>query len=460
MNLGKKIITLIGIFTLVYFLVTTTAIADGCYFSEEYFRLNEPLQKAVIYWNGETEIMILSSSVRADNLTDFAWIVPIISTTIPNVTAGNISLFEDLVRYFLKPSPRNPYSIFSTDNNKMNNVTVIEIKEIDIYDIIIIKASNTTDLTDWLLENNFKIPEESYDILEGYVNQDNCYFVINKIDLKNRFRDVIEDLENGTKPSDIPNYKNYSDTLFDLRNGMSTPLEFKFTPPEPYYPLTISSFSKGYGSIQIYVIAECPVTDKNHILTLDKCKSISDKLKEKIGLHIPIEKAYYVTRLTYRGKLSKLSNDAVFKYFPLKNPEKPISIHTNSDIEFVIAEHHIWGLVKNLNIIEIQYRFDDEKSWKVANGTYIWSIDLNPLNLDDGKHTVYFRVLKYGFSPENMLPFNYSKITSYNFLTQNGIVVENMESFEQGFIYTGLFLSGMVILALVSIAIINHKIKF
>lgn len=462
MKLGKKIITIIGILTLVYTLVASNAIADGCYFSEEYWHLNEPLQKAEIYWNGTTEIMILSSSVRAGNLTDFAWIVPIISTTVPNVTAGNISLFEELVKYFIdSDSQSHNIRVIFSEKDGNGNITVIEIKEIDIYDIIILKASNTTDLTDWLLENNFKVPEEAYGILEEYVNTEDCYFVINKIDLKNRFKDVVEELENGTHIDDIPGYWDYYRAKSELRDGISTPLKFEFTPLEPYYPLTISSFSEGSGSIEIYVVADYPVTDKNHILTLDKCKSISDELKEKLSLHFPVEKVSYVTRLTYRGKLSELSNDAVFTYFPVINPEKPISIHTTSDFEIVIAEHHIWGIGKSKNIIEIQYRFDDEDTWKIVNGTKLWSIDLGPLSFNDGKHTIHFRVLRFGYSKNySMMPFHHSNVFSFDFLTMDGKVVESIEPLEQGFNSTGLFLSGIVIVAMTAIALISRKTKF
>jgi len=242
MKLGKKIVTIFGILTLVNTLIASTAISDGCYFSEEYWHLNEPLQKAIIYWNGTTEILILSSSVRAINLTNIAWIVPIISTTMPNVTTGNISIFKDLVEYFKNSGYGDPYiRILYGDKDGENNVTILEIKEIDIYDITILKATNTSDLIDWLLENNLKVPEEAYDILEEYVNSENCYFVINKLDLKNRFKDVIEALENGTPRYEIPNYNNYSEAVWDLRNGMATPLKFEFTPLEPYYPLLISS---------------------------------------------------------------------------------------------------------------------------------------------------------------------------------------------------------------------------
>ena len=74
--------------------------ADGWHPSQEFLHLYEPAQKAVINWDGITEIMILSSAVRTENLTNITWVVPIISTTKPKISAGNMSVFEELVQNF------------------------------------------------------------------------------------------------------------------------------------------------------------------------------------------------------------------------------------------------------------------------------------------------------------------------------------------------------------------------
>lgn len=175
--------------------IIPTVSADGWHPSEEYLHLYEPAQKAVIYWNGYSETLILSSAVRSETLTNIAWVVPIISTTKPEVSSGNMSLFEELVEFFDPFYYWYPYFREKDRDSVINgNVTVIEIKEIDIYDVIIIKAENTSDLIDWLEENNLKVPEEAYDVIDKYVKTENCYFVINKIDLKNRFKDILEQL--------------------------------------------------------------------------------------------------------------------------------------------------------------------------------------------------------------------------------------------------------------------------
>jgi hypothetical protein len=190
----KKIrkIEIFTIITLVFSILAPGVLADGWHPSEEYLHLYEPAQKAVIYWGDGTQILYLSSAARSENITNLAWVVPIISTTVPTITAGNMSIFEKLVDYF-KPDYYPHYAWFQTlDGRENGNVTIIEIKEIDIYDIMVVQATNASDLLDFLKENNLQIPDNAEEVINHYIKQDNCYFVVNKIDLKNRFKDVIE----------------------------------------------------------------------------------------------------------------------------------------------------------------------------------------------------------------------------------------------------------------------------
>src|SRR4030042_5378527 len=194
-----KIALMAGIMMLVTSTLMPMSSADGMHISDIELHMYEPYQKAVIYWSGMTETMILSSAVRSDNFPDIAWVVPIISTTMPNVTAGNMSIFEELVNYMRSydywPYRLNIAGIYSTSDFAEHGVILLESKEVDIYDIVILKADNASDLINWLLENNFKVPPEAEDILERYVSMDNCYFVVNKIDLNNKHKEVLDQIE-------------------------------------------------------------------------------------------------------------------------------------------------------------------------------------------------------------------------------------------------------------------------
>ena len=207
MKLKKTIGELVCILTLLISAIPIVT-SDGCHFSDEYYHLYEPYQKAAIYWDGTMETLILASACQSDNLTDIAWVVPILSTTQPNVTVGNISIFNDLVNYFDVFNERFiSDGIFSFASlGSKNSVVVLEVKEIDIYDVTILKANSASDLVNWLLENNFKVPKEATNVFKKYVNSENCYFIVNKLDLKNKYKDVVSLIENETIKIDFRTY--------------------------------------------------------------------------------------------------------------------------------------------------------------------------------------------------------------------------------------------------------------
>jgi hypothetical protein len=560
----KKMAVLAGLMMLVTSIVIPLVAADGWHPSDEYLHLYEPYQKAVIYWDGWTETLILSSAVKSDNLTDIAWVVPILSTTMPNVTAGNMSIFEDLVDYF-KTHYYWHYDRWYLDVTHYGNnsgITVLEAKEVDIYDVIILKATNASDLIDWLIDNDFKVPEEATSVIERYVTTGDCYFVVNKIDLKNRYKEVIELIESGKITVDLTQYvyplhssglferfkqvhaiqiicnqnfygiwtwiKDYQpnflrdlyfteeeyaalvnefatdnqefidamnalqripedfesiitnstikdtfealyellseklDPIYEyyqmrqnLKDGMATPLQFKFTPLQPYYPLTISSLNAGYGVIEVYVIAEHPSTDENKVLTVEECKEVDRDLREKLAQHFSVTKADFVTRLSYHGQLDELNDDAEFIFYPLSKPEHPIFMDITSTLENLTAKVQLTGIAwdPDEDVIEVQYRFDDETTWKVADGTTHWSLMVDTETLTDGNHTLQVRVLRN----DGMSPF-YSEIYVFTFSTQNTKVSSRVTAQALSINPTATLVAGLVVVSLVAVAVISRKI--
>jgi hypothetical protein len=491
----KGIIFIILSFVFSYVLLTSLAYADGIHISDSELHLYEPLQKAVVSWDGKTETMILSSAVQSNEIANFAWLVPIQSSSKPTVTAGNISIFEDLVNYFTPPSDQGTLG---------KGVNVIETKEIGIYDITILNGTSSAEIVKWLNENSYQVPDEAKPILDKYIAKGNFYLVVNKIDLRNKydneisfinsiesgkyanytflngmfFNQLVEALASGadsgsnvdklavyiygalssstiyyphqylndydfvqyhgneyfflnksyifdffsknlefivqssnlssvpgwswtdatysffenntanainnspgiycnvgdpggdvaliysnpaiTKSAvslgscyyfndqnkklmqeEIPKYfqsymkirdeinKSWNDfellakshnadlgkmkelkaTLDDLKIGMGTPLQLQFQPIQPYYPLEISSLSNGGGRIEVYVLTDTPVVDKNNILIANENKTVSPDLAKNLNLG----NAKFVTRLSFYGNLNNLTSDAQFE---------------------------------------------------------------------------------------------------------------------------------------------------
>jgi len=350
--------------------------ADGIYFSDEDLHLNMPDQKAVVSWDGQVETMIISSSVRSGGISNIAWVIPLESSVKPEVTESNMEVFKELTRYlaksFLNYGEEEKNSTWESDA-----VEVLETKKIDIFDIAVLKADNSSALINWLNGNGYKFSESFEPMFDKYVSKGNLYFVAVKIDLKNRFsREIAEvndmfdrlaenrkkfssdkkiyhfigfitqsnDLEwrlsqlccTGMHGITVPElikivlntdvsfekYRPLQKALNNLKSGASVPLEFKFKPSQPYYPLQISSLASSGITVDVYVIDAYPVEDANGILKVGRSKSISQELVDSLANYIRLSKGQYVTRLSYSGSAAGLSSDAVFKKKTSNSNEK------------------------------------------------------------------------------------------------------------------------------------------
>lgn len=332
-------------FVLIMCIFTVPSVfADGCMVSDSYLHLNEPYQKAVIVWDRETgtETMVLSAAVKSRDIGNFAWIVPIQSCEKPEVYESNITVFEHLVDYFaVYPRYKSLVLGMEAVPTVDSGVVVIESKELDVYDITILQATDSTDLIDWLNENGYQIPDEAENMFQRYINKGDYYFIANKIDLSNKYAEEIEEIEDlyarfggkdesatstiydkiyyierqSTSYAGRNKYADLKTTVRDLQSGIGTPIKFVFKPKEMYFPLEITSLNSGYTKIEVYVISNAPVIDKNEILNHDKTKQMSTALKKKLQDELDVQSINcdYVTRLTYYDDVKYLREDAVFQ---------------------------------------------------------------------------------------------------------------------------------------------------
>ena len=72
-------------------------------------------------------------------------------------------------------------------------IEVVETKELDLYDVTVLKASDPDDLQDWLNAHGFQLPADAPSVLAHYTN-DAFYFLAVRIDLLNRHQDDVERL--------------------------------------------------------------------------------------------------------------------------------------------------------------------------------------------------------------------------------------------------------------------------
>lgn len=187
--------------------------ADGFHVSGADYHLQEPTQKAIIYWNDSTEYMHLSSAVKSSEIQNFAWIVPILSLKKPIVTKGDISLFKDMIQLFDGATLNiSTGSGFGGMIKAADGISILESKEIDIFDITILQAKNSSTLFQWLITNGYKVDKTIKPILDKYIETKKCYFVINKIDLLNKYSNEVKVI-NRRYDQRAKSFKTISDSL-------------------------------------------------------------------------------------------------------------------------------------------------------------------------------------------------------------------------------------------------------
>ncbi|MBN1941322.1 MAG: DUF2330 domain-containing protein [Candidatus Diapherotrites archaeon] len=352
----------IAIFMLVF---SATVFADGCIIPDYdyYGDILAPEQKAVIYWDGTKEQLILSTKISLDDVSNFAWVVPIQSNTKPEVEEADEEIFFELAELFSRDKETG-YDRLLPPLGGMESghqgVEVIETKKIDVYDIAILAATDSTALLNWLNENNFSFPEEKKNVLEYYVTLANnykpYYFVANKVNLSNKYPDlavseqdrecakslvlsvneeviydpyIVRDLEGFIQYLiyDLE-YEECENTDFDavfvltqLGVGISTPLKYTFTPDEPTYPMHMTSVNPGSTQATVFLIGEKCFDDKEKYLSFDAALE-----NQGFAQGHGFEKGKCITQTSFNGETAKLLHDSFFKetdYAP-SNPDKSL----------------------------------------------------------------------------------------------------------------------------------------
>lgn len=333
-------------------LIPSSVFADGGVFLDYYrYAVYLPEQKAAIFWDGTNETLILSTKIRSEDLTNMAWVVPIPSKTKPEIEEGDIQVFYQLADIFTEYKGKGggpsfhplfmvPFglclvgsftsALIYISRKRMvflflfiffalmsvvsfvlsvmytgaltftfmgdGGVEPIEIKKVDFYDVATLKATNATALVGWLNGNGYSVPESAVPILQDYCDKEDLYFIANKINLEDRYNSTYE----------------RSKILYELRDGIATPLKITFQPDEPFYPMKISSINDGRTEISVFVISPSPVEDTSLILRPFNARG--DYVFPKHARLLGEEYAdYYVTYLRYHGDLEDLTADSIFE---------------------------------------------------------------------------------------------------------------------------------------------------
>lgn len=216
----KKIFAIVGLFALIFCCFSVVR-ADGGIMPPPNRWVQETQQKAAIVYEDGLETMVLSMQFQGE-LTDFGWVIPVPAK--PSVEKSSSYLFfslAELTKNYDKSGLLPASSQLGMLKSETKPVEIIEKKEVGIYDVTTLAASDANALAIWLAKNGFNYPSNKAYILQDYV-QDQWYYVAVKI--------------RAEEAQDIQ-------TSQALKEGQATPLKLSFKTDKIVYPLKISSIT-------------------------------------------------------------------------------------------------------------------------------------------------------------------------------------------------------------------------
>ncbi len=271
-------ITRLATVILLVILATSCAYADGIFIkgqgaildpASQAHDISEPSQKALIIHYKGMEELILQVSYKGD-ASDFAWLVP--TPSRPEVTKVTEPVFHELhtatapkVKYWFDADDKLQHGSrkFGIASDTLAGgpgfppgVQVLEEKQVGAYDIAVLKATVADDLLQWLKRNRYQVTPEIGPVLGDYIKRG---WVFTAMRVHTGYQSKA-----GQR----------------LAEGTLQSLAFKFSSPEPVYPLTVSSLNKGSTELLLYVITnhrveepllktECCLSYENAYLELD-----------------------------------------------------------------------------------------------------------------------------------------------------------------------------------------------
>jgi len=210
------------------------ALADGCLMpSEQSWQqrreralINEPEQKAVVFFSRGTEQLIISPSYEGPSAS-FAWVVPVPARPKVEILKG--AIFHELSK-LTEPKPpvlKGPAPMAAGVSPETKSVKVLERKTVGAYDVSVLEATDGQALMKWLKANKYHLPDKAADPIKGYVKQ-GWTFVASRIRV----------------PANAKG----------LHTGTLAPIRLTFRAERPVYPLKLSSANPDTFMLLVYLV--------------------------------------------------------------------------------------------------------------------------------------------------------------------------------------------------------------
>lgn len=220
---------------LIFFLLLSISLfADrGSIPFDPYVKVFEPTQRAMIAWNGEEEILLLTTNMRASDSTEVLEVLPLPNE--PVVKKGDLETFRKAT-YLINKKIRGQNILLSKRNGGKERISkpaageITFHKKIGAHDISVAHVLNKDGFIRWVEKHldslgvkNPEIPEGLKDVVDEYLEEKFTWFVF----------DVVS-LDKEIKTNDAIQYRFRTDFLF--------------------YPVKIMNTEEGYTSMELLIL--------------------------------------------------------------------------------------------------------------------------------------------------------------------------------------------------------------
>ncbi len=194
----------------------------------------EPNQRAMIAWNGEEEILLLSTDMYASGKTDVLEVIPLPSE--PTVKKGDTEVFKKAIKLINKktiPPPMHAFDKVATEDISRQPAGEITFhKKIGSHDVSVAHVIDGDGFIDWVEEylrstgiENPIIPGGLKDVVMEYIEDGFKWFVFDVISL-------------------------------DEETVTNEAIQYRFKTDYLYYPLKITRTEKDYTVIDLLILTQ------------------------------------------------------------------------------------------------------------------------------------------------------------------------------------------------------------
>lgn len=293
-------VLLILLFLLAFSLPLQPVSADRGLITHPYASLEESGQTAIVAWNGQEEVLILSTDVKSAQSATVLEILPLPSTPT-KVAEGSFDSFRKISDLINERYEATNHFGRGLDQAGEGGVEVVFHDEIGAHDVTIVRVDDLDDFIEWVegfAEESaveLSISPEFKDAVSNYLDRDIRYFVF----------DVIE-------PNETTKSVN--------------PLIYRFETDVLYYPLEITAASniseQTYSQVNLFLVTKgvinstlissanfSPRSGFNHFIdvSVEELAEISPELADLFEDDPLVMNAYY------HGPLIHLKEDLIIK---------------------------------------------------------------------------------------------------------------------------------------------------